>query len=161
MRNNAAVTGGKTIAVWSHYVSFSRFFRHYSYTNPHWSYGPFFLCVILSRESLCPSSGDINRATMIHKHYSLYLLVIIYYFRKSPFFVPNGFVNFYLRLFKNKEFSEKFLSLKIFMIIFNLSTHTSCLKWNVRISIRDYELFLLNDKCSVRLRNRFVTFECI
>jgi hypothetical protein len=32
-------------------------------TNPHWArvgYGPFSLCVIY-KESLCPSSGDINR----------------------------------------------------------------------------------------------------
>jgi hypothetical protein len=37
-------------------------------SNPHWArvegYGPFSLCVI-HKEGLCPSSGDINRLTMM------------------------------------------------------------------------------------------------
>jgi hypothetical protein len=45
-------------------------------TNPHWvlvvDYGPFFLCVI-HKEGLCPSSGNINRLTMMMMILSLLL----------------------------------------------------------------------------------------
>jgi hypothetical protein len=41
-------------------------------TNPHWlrvvGYGPFYLCVI-HKESLSPSSGDINRLLMVILRY--------------------------------------------------------------------------------------------
>jgi hypothetical protein len=40
------------------------------------TYGPFSLCVIIQKEGLCPSSGDINRLMMMDDDAGLFVFYI-------------------------------------------------------------------------------------